>query len=106
GGTVSEPLGHEPEETRDREFAPVLREDEEALSREQARTQERKVTGTGVVTPIPAGDQETDKSEGTGHDAAEARSRFEDPTAGEAGRDSGQDAGGGARADDEGGRTG
>ncbi|MUL41341.1 hypothetical protein FZ103_09140 [Streptomonospora sp. PA3] len=64
---MSQPLGHEPEDTRDREFAPVLREDEEQASPEQARAQGRKVTGTGVPTPVPA------------DDGTEARSDLENP---------------------------
>ncbi|GAA4935433.1 hypothetical protein GCM10023224_15200 [Streptomonospora halophila] len=51
---MSEPLGHEPAETHDREYAPVLREDEEQPSRRQARARARKVTGTGVETPVGA----------------------------------------------------
>ncbi|MFD0804391.1 hypothetical protein ACFQZU_24160 [Streptomonospora algeriensis] len=71
---MSEPLGHEPEETRDREYAPVLREDEEAQSREQARSGDRKVTGTGVPTRSPA-DSGTD-------DGTETRSELEEPESG------------------------
>ncbi|QBI56550.1 hypothetical protein [Streptomonospora litoralis] len=73
---MSEPLGHEPEETRDREFAPVLREDEEALSREEAAEQGRKVTGTGVATSVPA---ERDPQESADRDATETRSELEAP---------------------------
>ncbi|GAA3736805.1 hypothetical protein HDA32_005519 [Spinactinospora alkalitolerans] len=53
---MSEPLGHEPEpeHTDDRGFAPVLRDEDEPQASDRARAQGRKVTGTGVPTPVPA----------------------------------------------------
>ncbi|GAB3446084.1 hypothetical protein GCM10027570_17030 [Streptomonospora sediminis] len=81
---MSEQLGHEPEKPRDREFAPVLREDDEALSPKQARAQGRKATGTGVTTSVPAdrGDRNGRGGGGGRSGANEARSELEDPTAG------------------------
>lgn len=71
---MSEPLGHEPEEAHDREYAPVLREDEEAQSREQARTEGRRVTGTGVPTSVEA--------DSGAEDETETRSELEEPESG------------------------
>ncbi|MDA0567720.1 hypothetical protein LG943_25855 [Streptomonospora sp. S1-112] len=59
---MSEPLGHEPEQTDDRGFAPVLRDEDESPSQEYAREHGRKATGTGVPTSVPADGDTEDRS--------------------------------------------
>lgn len=50
---MTEPHGHEPGHTRDTEFAPVLREEDEPTEGDAARSEGRQVTGTGVPTGLP-----------------------------------------------------
>ncbi|SKA11453.1 hypothetical protein SAMN02745673_02556 [Marinactinospora thermotolerans DSM 45154] len=67
---MSEPLGHEPRTTHDRDVAPLLRDDEEQEG-QRPREEGRQVTGTGVPTDIPRED-----------DDERARSRDEGPSTG------------------------
>ncbi|WP_067973895.1 hypothetical protein [Nocardiopsis trehalosi] len=51
--------GHEPRHPRDREFAPVLKDDDERQGSDDTRDAGRKATGTGVPTDVPAEEGDT-----------------------------------------------
>ncbi|MDA8369295.1 MAG: hypothetical protein M0026_05445 [Nocardiopsaceae bacterium] len=59
-------LGHEPENTRDREFAPMLKDDDEPQASDRTREHGRKATGTGVPTSLPSNGESTARSSDEG----------------------------------------